>query len=279
MPAVALLLQATLRLARRAGALLGPFATRTLCYNNALRGIRIVSRGPIALIIPALNEADSIGQALRQIPQSLFLQTLVVDNGSRDRTAEVARAAGAEVILESRRGYGQACRAGLAALRPEITAVAFMDADLSDDPSDLARLIRVFEEGDFDLVIGSRVLGKAEPGSLTSLQRFGNWLTTRLIRRIWHVTFTDLGPLRILSREALARMDLMDCGFGWNVEMQARAARLKLRVGEIPVRYHRRRQGKSKISGTVWGSLCAGVMILWTVYRCWRLRPPTKPHS
>ncbi len=238
-----------------------------------------MSRGPFALIIPALNEADSIGQALRQLPRLLFLQTLVVDNGSRDGTAEVARAAGAEVISEARRGYGQACRTGLAALRPEITAVAFMDADLSDDPDDLGRLIRAFDEGDYELLIGSRVLGQAEPGSLTPLQRFGNWLTTGLIRRIWQVSFTDLGPLRILSREALARMALEDCGFGWNVEMQAQAARLKLRVGEIPVRYHRRRLGKSKISGTVWGSLRAGVIILWTVYRCWRLGSASKPDS
>ncbi len=235
-----------------------------------------MSRGPFALIMPALNEAESIGLALRQLPRELFLQTLVVDNGSRYGTAEAARGAGAEVISEPRRGYGQACRAGLAALRPEIAAVAFMDADLSDDAEDLARLIRTFDEGDYDLLIGSRVLGQPEPGSLTPLQRFGNWLTTRLISGIWHVTFTDLGPLRILSREALTRMELKDRGFGWNVEMQARAARLKLRVGEIAVRYHRRRQGKSKISGTVWGSLRAGVIILWTVYRCWCRGPATK---
>ncbi len=234
-----------------------------------------MSRGPYGLIIPALNEAESIGLALRQVPRGLLHQTLVVDNGSRDRTAEVARAAGAEVISEPQRGYGQACRTGLAALRPEIAAVAFMDADLSDDPEDLARLIHAFDEGDYDLLIGSRVLGQAEPGSLTSLQRFGNWLTTRLIRGIWHVTFTDLGPLRMLSRRALACMALKDCGFGWNVEMQAQAARLKLRVGEIPVGYHRRRQGKSKISGTLWGSLRAGAVILWTVYRCWRLGRPS----
>ncbi len=239
----------------------------------------MVSRGPFAVIIPALNEADSIGVALRQIPRPLFYQTLVVDNGSQDRTAEVARVAGAEVVFEPRRGYGQACRAGLTALRPEVAAVVIMDADLSDDPEDLARLVRAFDEGDHDLLIGSRVLGQAEPGSLTPLQRFGNWLTTRLIRLIWHVKFTDLGPLRILSRSALARMDLEDRGFGWNVEMQAKAARLRLRVGEIPVHYRRRRLGKSKISGTVWGSLRAGVIILWTVYRCWRLPPAPRQGS
>ncbi len=238
----------------------------------------MVSTGPFAVIIPALNEADSIGVALRQVPRSLFLQILVVDNGSDDRTAEIARAAGAEVVFEPRRGYGQACRAGFAALRPEVAAMAIMDADLSDDPEDLARLVHTFSAGDYDLLIGSRVLGQAEPGSLTPLQRFGNWLTTRLIRHIWHVTFTDLGPLRILSRSALARMHLEDRGFGWNVEMQAKAARLKLRVAEIPVRYRRRRLGKSKISGTLWGSLRAGATILWTVYRCWRWRPPSLPN-
>jgi glycosyltransferase involved in cell wall biosynthesis len=234
--------------------------------------------GPFALIIPALNEAGSIGALLQQVPGQLFLQTIVVDNGSRDRTAEVARAAGAQVVSEPRRGYGQACQAGLAALRPEIAAVAFMDADLSDDPDDLERLVHAFAEGNYDLVIGSRVLERAEPGSLTPLQRFGNWLTTRLIRRIWQVTFTDLGPLRMVSLAALARLDLRDRNFGWNVEMQAKAARLELRVKEIPVRYHRRRQGKSKISGTVWGSFRAGATILWTVYRCWRLPPAPRPN-
>lgn len=225
---------------------------------------------PVALIIPALNEADSIGPLCRQIPPQLFLQLVVVDNGSRDGTAEAARAAGAEVTVELRRGYGQACRAGLACLRLEINAVVFMDADLADDPADLERLVRFFREGDWDLVIGSRVLGVCEPGALTALQRFGNWLSTWLIRKIWQVRFTDLGPLRIVSRQALARLDLQDRDFGWNVEMQAKAARLKLRVAELPVTYRRRRFGSSKISGTLSGSLRAAVKILWTIYRCWR---------
>lgn len=226
--------------------------------------------GRYALIIPALNEAATLGDALRQVPPGLFLQILVVDNGSQDSTAEVARAGGAEVVREPRRGYGQACRAGLQRLRSPITAVAFMDADLSDDPADLARLLRAFEEGDRDLVIGSRVLGHAEPGALTPLQRFGNWLTTQLIHSIWHVTFTDLGPLRVLRREALTRLDLCDKSFGWNVEMQAKAARLGLSVAEIPVSYRRRGAGQSKISGTIFNSLRAGIKILWTLYRCWR---------
>jgi hypothetical protein len=145
-----------------------------------------------------------------------------------------------------------------------------MDADLADDPADLDRLIRFFQQGQWDLVIGSRVLGACEPGALTLLQRFGNWLTTWLIGKIWQVQFTDLGPMRIVSRQALVRLDLQDRDFGWNVEMQAKAARLKLRVAELPVTCRRRRFGRSKISGTVRGSLRAGAKILWTIYRCWR---------
>jgi glycosyltransferase involved in cell wall biosynthesis len=224
-----------------------------------------------ALIIPALNEADSIGQQLSQLPGSLFAQIIVVDNGSVDATPEVARAGGAQVVTEPRRGYGQACQTGLEHLRPEITAVIFMDADLSDDPVDVRRLARTFEEGGWDLVVGSRVLGRAEPGSLTPVQRFGNWLTTRLIRWIWHATFTDLGPLRVVRRDAFEQLGLRDRNFGWNVEMQTKAARLGLKVTEVPVNYRRRAYGKSKISGTLRGSLRAGVKILWTIYRCWRL--------
>ena len=226
-----------------------------------------------ALIIPALNEAESIGLVLNRLPSGLFSQIIVVDNGSDDGTSEVAQAAGAEVVREPRRGYGQACLAGIAHLAPEIRAVAFMDADLSDDPTDLKRLVRLFEEGEWDMIIGSRVLGSPEPGSLTPLQRFGNWLTTLLIRKIWHVSFTDLGPMRILSRQALHQLELQDRDFGWNVEMQAKAARLRLRVTEAPVKCLRRRFGKSKISGTLRGSLRAGAKILLTVYRCWRLGP------
>ena len=223
-----------------------------------------------ALIIPALNEFATIAEVLRQVPPRMFSQILVVDNGSQDRTAEVASAAGAEVVSEPRRGYGQACLAGLAGLRPAITAVVFMDGDLSDDPADLVRLLSAFERDDRDLVIGSRALGDAEPGALTPLQRLGNWLTSRLIRWIWHVTYTDLGPLRAIRREALVALELGDKNFGWNVEMQAKAARLRMKVAEIPVTYRRRRAGQSKISGSLVNSLCAGIKILWTVYRCWR---------
>lgn len=226
-----------------------------------------------ALIIPALNEAETIGELLRLIPRELFSQVVVVDNGSTDATAALARQAGAEVVAEPRRGYGRSCRAGVEALHPSTRAVVFMDADLSDDPADLTRLVRRFENGGLDLVIGSRVLGNSEPGSLAPLQRFGNWLTTGLIRWIWDVSFTDLGPLRIVACEALERLNMGDPDFGWNVEMQAKAAQLRLRVAEVPVQYRKRRLGKSKISGTMAGSIRAGVKILWTVYRCWRNGP------
>lgn len=225
-----------------------------------------------ALVIPALNEAETIGELLQGIPRELFSQVVVVDNRSTDATAEAARSAGAEVVREPRRGYGRACLAGLAALRPETTAVVFMDGDLSDDPLDLPPLMRRFEQGRLDLAIGSRVLGQPEPGSLTPLQRFGNWLTTRLIHQIWGVAYTDLGPLRMVSCHALRRMDLSDPDFGWNVEMQAKAASLRLKISEVPVQYRRRHAGKSKISGTLLNSFRAGVKILWTLFRCWRAR-------
>ena len=229
---------------------------------------------PYALIIPALNEAESIGPLLAQVPPGLFSQIIVVDNGSRDATADVARAAGAQVVVEPRRGYGQACQTGLAHLQPEIAGIAFMDADLSDDPANLLKLVDCLEENEQDLVIGSRVLGNPEPGSLTFLQRFGNWLSTRLIRLIWGVPFTDLGPLRVIRHQALRRLDLQDRDFGWNVEMQAKAARLHLKVTEIPVNYRRRKFGRSKISGTLIGSARAGLKILLTMYRCWRMPRP-----
>jgi glycosyltransferase involved in cell wall biosynthesis len=224
----------------------------------------------VALIIPALNEAEGIGRQLAEIPAGLAEQIIVADNGSTDDTAAVAARAGAEVASAPRRGYGSACQAGLARLRPEITAVLFMDADLSHEPRDVEAVVRMFEQGEWDMVLGSRLLGRAEPGALTPVQRFGNWLTTRLLRWIWGAEFTDLGPLRIVSREALHRLAMHDPDFGWTVEMQAKAASLGLRCKEIPVAYRCRKFGRSKVAGTISGSARAGIKILWTVYRVWR---------
>jgi len=236
-------------------------------------------RHTYGLIIPALNEAETVGILLERVPRDLFSQIIVVNNGSEDSTAEVAAAAGAEVVNEPRRGYGQACWSGIRRLHASITAIAFMDADLSDHPEDLARMVRCFEEDTWDMVLGSRVLGRPERGALMPLQRFGNWLSTRLIALIWQVHFTDLGPLRILRRDSLERITLQDRTFGWNVEMQARAAQLRLRVCELPVRYSRRLRGHSKISGTIFGSLRAGAKILWTIFRCCLTPLPAPPRD
>ena len=227
--------------------------------------------GGVALIIPALDEEAALPEVLAAIPRQgdgwQVRTVLVVDNGSRDHTAEVARASGATVIAEPRRGYGAACLAGLAALRhspPEI--VVFMDADRSDDPAQLGELVAPIVAGHAALVIGSRVLGDREPGSLTVPQRFGNRLATLLLRVLFGLAATDLGPFRAVRWDALESLRMRDRDFGWTVEMQARAARAGLGVVEVPVRY-RRRLGHSKISGTARGAVGAGWKILFTIAR------------
>ena len=223
----------------------------------------------IAVVIPALDEEQAIGKVLRDIPEGAS-QVVVVDNGSRDRTAEVARGLGAEVVAEPRRGYGQACLTGIAELdRPDI--VVFLDGDYSDYPEEMSELVAPLLTGEADLVIGSRTLGQREKGALLPQARFGNWLSTLLIRLLFGVSFTDLGPFRALRFDALQRLAMQDRDFGWTVEMQVKAARLGLRAVEVPVRY-RRRIGTSKITGTLSGTLRAGHKILWTIFRYARYR-------
>jgi len=202
---------------------------------------------------------------LDTLPRGLVRRVVVVDNGSRDGTAAAARAHGAIVVEEARRGYGSACLRGLSTLRsapPD--AVLFLDADGSDDPSEAAALLEPLATGRADLVIGSRTLGEREPGALTPQARFGNWLATGLIHRFYGARWTDLGPFRAVRWDALERLCMRDPDFGWTVEMQVKAARAGLRGLEVPVRY-RRRIGRSKISGTVSGSFRAGVKILGTI--------------
>ena len=221
----------------------------------------------MAVVIPALNEERPLGQVLAELPRSAVHEIVVVDNGSSDRTAEVARAAGATVVREPRRGYGAACLAGLAHLRsrpPEV--VAFLDADGSDDPAQLAEVLAPILEGRADLVIGSRVRGGHEPGSLTAVQMAGNRLAVALLGLLFGAHYTDLGPFRAIRWGALERLAMRDPDYGWTVEMQARAARAGLRSVEVPVRY-RRRLGRSKISGTLRGVLGAGWKILFTIAR------------
>lgn len=220
-----------------------------------------------ALIIPALNEEAAIGSTLRAVPRELFHTILVVDNGSTDATAQAAEAAGAQVVREPRRGYGAACLAGIAALPAEVDAVVFMDADGSDLPSEAARLLGPIEADEADLVLGSRELGEAEAGALGPHQRFGNRLAAALMRLLLGHRYTDLGPFRAIRRSSLDALEMRDRDYGWTIEMQIKAVRRGLRIQEIPVVYRRRRGGRSKVSGNLWGSVAAGCKILWTVAR------------
>jgi glycosyltransferase involved in cell wall biosynthesis len=218
----------------------------------------------IAVIIPALDEEDAIGAVVASIDRTLVRDVIVGDNGSRDATADVARRGGAVVVRVEERGYGAACAGALTALESDVDIVVFMDADGSDDPSEMRTLIGPIVSGDADLVIGARV--HVERGALTPQQRFGNWLATALIRLIHHHRYTDLGPFRAIRRELLDRIAMQDRRYGWTVEMQIRALQLGARVAEVPVRY-RKRVGKSKISGTVTGVIKAGWWIVYTIVK------------
>lgn len=224
------------------------------------------------VLIPARDEAAALPLVLAGLPRAgegwRISRIVVIDNGSRDGTAEVARAAGAEVVTEPIAGYGRACLAGLAHLASDPpAAVVFLDADHSDDPDDLPALLRPLLEQRAELVIGSRVLGEREPGAFTAVQSFGNWLAPALLRLLWGVRATDLGPFRAIRWPALVALRMRDTDFGWTVEMQARAAALGLPTVEVPVAYRRRRHGRSKIAGTLSGAVRAGAKILWTIAR------------
>lgn len=264
----------------------------------------------VRVIIPALNEEKAIAAVLRAVP-AWVAETIVVDNGSTDGTARVARELGATVITEPRRGYGSACLRGIAALPRDTEVTVFLDGDYSDFPEEMGALVEPILEGRADLVIGSRVLGamaasagaaernesrKAatqrgsdpkegvdggagpeagskraphhESGALLPVARFGNWLSTALVKWGWGFSYTDLGPFRAIRHEALLRLAMRDPDFGWTIEMQVKALARGLSVMEIPVSY-RKRIGKSKISGTVLGSFRAGKKILSVIAREW----------
>ncbi len=216
------------------------------------------------VIIPALNEEESITKVIAEIPGWVD-RIIVADNGSTDQTAQRARDAGADVVAAPQRGYGSACLAGIAAAG-ETDIVIFVDGDLADYPDRMDTIVDPIVEDGIEMVIGSRVLGGAEAGALTATQRFGNWLACRLIRLFWGVRHTDLGPFRAITRPALERLHMRDTDFGWTVEMQVKAAQFGMRVIEVPVPY-RKRIGQSKISGTIRGTLSAGTKILWVIFR------------
>lgn len=216
----------------------------------------------VSVIIPTLNEEQAIGSVVRSIPNWVD-EIVVVDNGSTDATARLAAESGARVVLEPRRGYGQACLAGVAAVtNPDI--VVFLDGDGSDDPGQMERLVAPVARREADLIIGSRTIGRAEHGSITIQQRLGTALACFLMRLLWGARFTDLGPFRAIRADGLQRLAMADRSYGWTIQMQIRAVKAKLRWKEVPVNY-RRRIGRSKISGTLRGVVGAGAKILYTV--------------
>jgi len=222
------------------------------------------------VIIPAFNEENSVGKVIAALPKEWVREIIVVNNNSNDRTEEVARSAGATVLREEEQGYGAACLKGMEYIaskspeeQPEL--IAFIDADFSDYPEELPLLVRRLEEG-YDLVIGSRALGQKEKGAMMPHQRFGNWLATFLIRYLFGVRFTDLGPFRVIRYDKLLALEMNDRNYGWTVEMQVKAAKMKLRCSEVAVSY-RKRIGKSKVTGTIKGSLGAGYKIIYTIIK------------
>lgn len=224
----------------------------------------------VGVVIPALNEEAAIGRVIGDIPPWVD-EIVVADNGSSDNTVDVAKAAGASVVIEYRRGYGAACQAGIGALGP-VDVVVFVDGDYSDDPQEMDAVVDPIVVGAADLVIGSRVMGRSERGALMPQQRFGNWLACRLMRLFFGVSYTDLGPFRAIRADAMKRLGMQDQNYGWTVEMQIKASQLSLLSLEVPVTY-RVRIGVSKISGTVRGTIMAGLTILRVIARSAWSRP------
>jgi len=223
----------------------------------------------ILVIIPAFNEENSVGNVVRDIPAEFVDEVVVVNNNSNDQTAVEAARAGAIVLDEPVQGYGRACLRGITYAqsrqqKPDI--VVFLDADYSDYPGEMTALVAPILSNKADMVIGSRALGNRERGSMTPQQVFGNWLATRLLKLFYGVTYTDLGPFRAIRYDKLIQMDMQDTTYGWTVEMQLKAAKLKLKITEVPVRY-RQRIGFSKISGTLKGTVMAGYKIITTIFK------------
>jgi len=217
----------------------------------------------VSVVIPALNEEQAIAEVVRSLVASpLVREVIVVDNGSSDRTAAEAEAAGARVAIEPRRGYGQACASGVLAASPDCDMLVFLDGDGSDVTAELPALAGPVLEGRYDFVIGSRIRGSREPGSLLPSQIFAGWLAGLLIRLRYGVRYTDMGPFRAISRAALAGLDMSETTYGWNLEMQMKAARDGLRILEVPVSYRNRQGGVSKVAGSLQGSVKAAVRIM-----------------
>ena len=226
----------------------------------------------ITVIIPALNESGNIRQLVHEVQAIMPVEVIVVDNGSTDLTAQEAREAGVKVVCEPRRGYGYACAAGVTEAE-QADIVVFLDGDYSFAPSDLPSLLEPIHQGHADLVLGSRVLGHIAPGAMPPHQRFGNWLVARLMNVLYGISITDLGPYRAIRGSLLRQLNMQEMTFGWPTEMIVKAARCGARIVEVPVSYHPRRFGHSKVSGTLRGTILATWFILGVTLRyAWRLK-------
>lgn len=221
----------------------------------------------VTVVIPVIEEGETIGDVVRAVPRTVVDEVIVVDGGSRDDTVARAQEAGARVIVEPRSGYGAACRVGARAASPASGIVAFIDGDGSDDAADILRLIAPILAGDQDFVIGSRARGVRDPGSMGLHQLIAGRLAGRAMQALYGVRYTDMGPLRAIRRAALEQLGMRERSYGWNLEMQMRAAQAGLRILELPVRHRNRAGGASKVAGDIRGSLRASWQIATTFVR------------
>ncbi len=226
-----------------------------------------MNKAYVSVVIAALNEEAAIGKVINDVPREIADEIIVVNNGSTDRTAEVAAAAGARVVTEPQRGYGRAFRAGLRSLSADCKIVVFLDGDGSDYPEMMNRLVEPIIKRTHDFVISSRTRGRREPGSMNWHQVFAGYMVGFFLRLLYGVRSTDMGPFRAIRHDALERLNMREETYGWPLEMQMRAARAGLRALEVPVDYRRRAGGQSKIAGTVVGSIKAASRILFTLAR------------
>jgi len=225
----------------------------------------MIDDNKIVVIIPAYNEEESLPKVLSDIPDFVD-EIIVANNGSNDNTVEVAQKAGATAVNESERGYGAACLKAIQSIKENNFSIAvFIDGDYSDFPEEMNQVVLPIIKDDFDLVIGSRMIGKREKGAMLPQAIFGNWLASFLIKLFWNYKFTDLGPFRAIKYSSLLKLNMKDRNFGWTVEMQIKAAKQKLKTTEVPVSY-RKRIGKSKVTGTIKGSAKASIKILYLIF-------------
>lgn len=223
----------------------------------------------VDVIIPAFNEENAVGKVVNDIPKELVREIIVVNNNSTDETVEKASAAGATVIDEPLKGYGNACLKGMDYIKNKPTppeVVVFLDADYSDYPQEMKLLLQPINDQNMDMVIGSRALGNREKGAMTPQQIFGNWLATFLMKLFYGVHYTDLGPFRAIQYNSLMALNMKDKTYGWTVEMQLKAAKQKMKTCEVAVNY-RNRIGFSKVSGTIKGTIGAGYKIITTIFK------------